>query len=369
MPVCYNYGQHLTRPHFPQWLLTIILSLLFGIRCAGPEPLPPHFEFSGRPSALPVPAASTSEPSRQVIAKGVDSGIEPDPCSNYREANVVAVDEPTTFLGFTRALAAQLDQLDLGAVRAAYQTFTRQRGLDPETPGLFTEYARLRILFEATRDGGYWRLRWDITNQEPSAAKIWRAWQIQPLVETFGHALATAECDELSALYALLARRIGIKRVGLFYPTWNHTIAAWVPVELPGKQRLVLVPTTQIFLGCSDTFDTTAFKTQMTSIEPYPRWDIRDSSPIPSDTARFLLEQIRVYGPASLDLQALLRARRAHELKSSVGKCAGYRADLGKRLEGRLSCADRRALRHFAVRELQRPAMSDNEVLEFLMLP
>jgi len=332
--------------------------------------LPPHFEFSGRPSALPVPSASNSEPLRQVIAKGVDSGIVPDPCSNYREANVVAVSESTTFLEFTRALAEQLDQLDLGAVRAAYQTFTQQRGLDSETPGLFTEYARLRILFEATRDGGYWRLRWDITNQEPSAAKIWRAWQDQPLVETFGHALATAECDELSALYALLARRIGVKRVGLFYPTWNHTIAAWAPSESRrSKHRLVLVPTTQIFLGCSDTFDTTAFKTQMTSIEPYPRWDIRDSSPIPSDTARFLLEQIRVYGPASLDLQALLRARRARELKSSVGKCAGYRADLGKRLDGRLGCADRRALRYFAVRELQRPAMSDNEVLQFLTSP
>ena len=332
--------------------------------------MPPHSDFSGKPSALPTPSAASSELPPHATVNDAVAGIQPDPCSNYREANAVSLGNPTTFQDFTRALAEQLDQLDLSAIRAAYQSFTQQRGLDPETPGLFTEYARLRILFEATRDGGYWHLRWAITNQDPSATKIWRAWQNQPLVETFGHALATAECDELSALYALLARRIGIKRVGLFYPTWNHTIAAWAPGALSrAKQRLVLVPTTQIFLDCSETFDTTAFRTQMTSIEPYPRWDIRDSSPIAVDTASFLLEQVRVFGPASLDLQALLRARRARELKSSLGKCTEYRADLGRRLKGRVGCADRKALRHFAMHELGRPAMTDNEVLEFLVLP
>jgi hypothetical protein len=272
-----------------------------------------------------------------------------------------------TFRDFTLALAQLLDQLDTANLHEAFQQFARSRNLDPDTPGLLKDYVRLRILFEAARDGGYWRLRWDITNREPSATLIWRAWQREPVDETFGHALATAECDELSSLYSLLARRIGVDRVGLFYPTWNHTIAAWA-IKPGSKQRqhLVLIPTTQIFLHCEESFDTSGFKTRLTNIEPYPRWDIRDTSPLPAAMAEFLLQQVRVYAPASLELQALLRARRAIEFKSSMGNCTEFRLQLAQRLRGRLSCADRRALHYFASSELNREHLSDDELLEFL---
>ena len=319
------------------------------------------------PSSYPVGVAPVV--SRTESHRDADAGSPADSCTKGTQATAVTLSDPVTFRDFTTALGDELDKLDLGAVRATYQEFAQEHGLDPETPGLFKDYSRLRILFEATRDGGYWHLRWDITNQEPSAAKIWHAWQSQPLVEAFGQPLATAECDELSALYALLARRLGVDRVGLFYPTWNHTIAAWALGDARRKIRVALVPTTQIFLGCNETFDTKAFRTQMTSIEPYPRWDIRDNSPIPKAKAAYLLEQVRVYGPTTLELQALLRARRALELNSSMGRCVHYRSDLGKRLQGRLTCADRLALRYFAEHELQRKDMAERAIVEFLAAP
>jgi hypothetical protein len=347
--------------------LGALASILLVIGCARSAlaPVPPTAGSSSE-HAISVPSPA---PKSATAAPAVTAVVAPDPCGNVDEADAMAGDGPVTFHDFTAAFGQQLDQLDATPVRDAFQSFARERGLDPDAPGLFVNYARLRILFEAVRDGGYWRLRWDITNQEPSAVGIWHAWQKQPLDETFGHAMATAECDEISALYALLARRIGVDRVGLFYPTWNHTIAAWTCGDVRHKHRLVLVPTTQIFLGCNETFDTTAFKTQMTSIEPYPRWDIRDDSPIPRNVAKFLLDQVRVFGPTSLELQALLRARRAYALKSSVGKCSEYRAELGQWLRGKLTCADRRALRYFAAHELQRPDMSDAQLLEFLTSP
>ena len=158
--------------------------------------------------------------------------------------------------------------------------------------------------------------------------------------------------------------------MGLFYPTWNHTIAAWAPHQLPrGKSRLVLLPTTQIFLGCTDGLDTTSFRTTLTSIGQYPRWDVRDTTSLPPPVARFLLEEVRVYGGASAALQALLRARRALAFGSSMAACPEYRAELASTLGPRLGCADRAALRHFAERELERPSASAEQVLEMLGAP
>ena len=350
--------------------LTWLPFLVTWCGCTGPHSAAAtHAQLPDRelPSAHFVAAPKHADGG--VTAGPADLGAvqSPDQCDLAIAPDEGANDEPVTFRGFTAALAELLGRVDTTNLKEAYQIFVQKHQLDPEMPGLFSDFTRLRILFDATRDGGYWRLRWDITNREPSALLIWRTWQREPLDVTFGHALATAECDELSALYSLLARRIGVDRVGLFYPTWNHTIAAWAIRVTPKRPvRLVLIPTTQIFLGCEETFDTSGFKTSLTDIEPYPRWDIRDNSPIPAATARFLLQQVRVYAPASLELQALLRARRALELKSSMRRCSEYRAQLGQGMKSRLGCADRRALHYFAVSELKRADLKEEEVLEFL---
>jgi hypothetical protein len=348
-----------------------LVLLATGFGCTGHHStVVPHGQLThGEP-----PVASVGEPPSHTdagVTPGLtvaDAGAAPASCDLAVASTEVTNEEPVTFRAFTVALAELLGELDTSNLKGAYLAFAQKHQLDPEMAGLFSSFSRLRVLFEAARDGGYWRLRWDITNREPSALLIWRAWQREPVDESFGHALATAECDELSALYSLLARRVGVDRVGLFYPTWNHTIAAWAIRVVPKRPvRLVLIPTTQIFLGCEETFDTSVFKTSLTDIEPYPRWDIRDNSPIPAAMARFLLQQIRVYAPTSLDLQALLRARRALELRSSMRRCVEYRAQLGQGLRNNLSCADRRALHYFAVHELKRPDLAEEKVLEFLM--
>jgi hypothetical protein len=276
-----------------------------------------------------------------------------DPCDGPEVPVAAQVVEPVTFGRFVAALGAQFDALDPQPLQPAWEQFVARRGIDPQTPGLLQDFRRLRWLYEATRDGGWWQLRWDITNQEPSSRRIFTQWERVTAPVLLGEASAVAECDEVSSLYALLGRRLGVRGIGLFYPTWNHTIAAWAPPQLVRKHsRIVLIPTTQIFLGCEAGFDQTTFRTGLTNIEEYPRWDIRDSRVLPIELARYLLAQVRAYGDASPELSELMRATRAFLMGSSMGDCNSHRQALAAHLASKLTCGDRRALRHFAATEL-----------------
>ncbi len=288
-------------------------------------------------------------------------------CPQDAEPPPVSLAEPVTVESFTDALVQQLDAVGEEVVRPAWEQFTARRGIDPNTPGLSGDFRRLRLLFEATRDGGWWRLRWDITNQEPSSQRIFTQWEQGGSPLALGESSAVAECDEVSALLAVLGRRIGVRGLGLFYPTWNHTIVAWAPPQLVKQhQRVVLVPTTQIFLGCDAGFDATTFRTRLTNIEEYPRWDVRPSRPMSATMARYLLEQVRAYAGARLELSELMRATRAFLMGSSVGACNEHRQALATSLAEGLTCGDRRALRHFASEELASPAQSPEATLAML---
>jgi hypothetical protein len=216
-------------------------------------------------------------------------------------------------------------------------------------------------------DGGWWRLRWAVTDQEPRTHEIWKAWRRSPPTAQFDGASAVAECDEITALFSVAARRLGVRGVGLFYPTWNHVIAGWMPEALSKREsgKVVLVPTTQIFLSCESTFDQTSFRTPKQVYE-YPLRDTPDDTELPPELAAFLLEQVRAYGEASPDLLALIRTKRAELLGSSVHDCGAYRAQLAAQLEPRLTCADRRALQHLAETELARPTATETETLAWL---
>jgi hypothetical protein len=339
----------------------VLAACLAGPVACSPTARPPA---AARPITAQAPVATA--PPRQAASRDAPG----TPACDYKPPALVPLGETVTFGDFVAALARQIAGTDPSAIRPEFLEMAARRAWDPDKAGLFEDYVRVRTLFEAARDGGYWRLRWAITDREPSSAEIWRAWQKEPVVEAFGSPSATAECDELSALYSLLARRLGVKSVGLFYPTWNHTIAAWAPHQLSrGKSRVVLIPTTQIFLGCSEGLDTTSFRTSLTSIGEYPRWDVRDSTVIPRDRARFLLDQVRVYGPTSPDLQALLRATRARAFGSSGARCPDYRTELANRLRSRLTCADRFALAYFAERELGRHAVDAGKLVDALAAP
>lgn len=271
---------------------------------------------------------------------------------------------------FWAALAEQVDGLDTSALTASFEAFAANHNADASSTELRRDFARLWAIFEATRDGGWWRLRWNVTDQEPSSIQIWKAWMRSPPTQSFATPSAVAECDEITALFSVTARRLGVRGVGLFYPTWNHVIAGWAPVGVDQRERggVVLIPTTQIFQGCPATFDQTSFKPPKQVYE-FPRIDVKDGVELPAALAAFLLDQVRAYGEASPGLLALIRAKRADLLQSSLGNCDEYRRQLQAESAQNLSCADRRALRHLATVELDRPDLSEADALAFLGAP
>lgn len=183
-------------------------------------------------------------------------------------------------------------------MRQAFQTFLSRHKL-PAGSVHYSDFVLVRLVFEAARDAGFWNLHWSITNEPPNSDRIWEQWRDMsrpsPLTPT-----ATAECDELSALYAFLVERAGVRTVGLFWPYPNHTVAVWT-VHPEGQQVLrIVVPTSQIFLEPSDYFDTTKFDPwRQKTIYEYTRRDVADSFEIPKPLYDFFLQQIDKYAGAS----------------------------------------------------------------------
>jgi hypothetical protein len=163
----------------------------------------------------------------------------------------------------------------------------------------YGDYVIVRLLYEATRDAGFWNLHWTITNREPDSDNIWRQWS-GVRAPSATAPTASAECDELSALYAFLAGRAGIRRVGLFWPYPNHTVAVWTVGPAGPSEIRVVVPTSQIFLQPADTFGTRRFDpwTQK-AIYEYTRRDVPDTFELPAPLAAFFLSQVDKYAGAS----------------------------------------------------------------------
>jgi len=183
-------------------------------------------------------------------------------------------------------------------MHSSFRSFTTAYKLPPESVS-YSDYVVARLLYEATRDAGFWNLHWTITDQPANSDNIWRQWKrvagLSPVLPT-----ASAECDELSALYAFLAGRAGIKGIGLFWPFPNHTVAVWV-LQPRGKNPVrVVVPTSQIFLGVTDSFGTRKFNPRkQKSIYLYTRRDAPDSFELPKPLFDFFLLQVDKYAGAS----------------------------------------------------------------------
>jgi hypothetical protein len=129
---------------------------------------------------------------------------------------------------------------------------------------------------------------------------------------------ATAECDELSALYAFLVEQAGIKGVGLFWPAPNHTVAVWAVHPAAGPVVRVVVPTTQILLDETDRFDTKKFDPyRQKTIYEYTRRDVPVSFELPKAIIEFFLQQVDKYGSATdATLQQLRYLREGVILRS-----------------------------------------------------
>ena len=179
----------------------------------------------------------------------------------------------------------------------------------PDSKEMYHNFLRVRLTFEATRDSGLWQLRWNITHKEPNSDSIWAQWQalqsFDYLDEGKPQASAVAECDELSALFALIVRSLGVKEVGLFWPTSNHTVAVWMPKGVDGNRVRIVIPTSQIYLSANASLGTKEFDpyTQKT-IYQYHRKDVDSDYKIPAELAKTMVEQVKKYGgESSLTLQ------------------------------------------------------------------
>jgi hypothetical protein len=233
-------------------------------------------------------------------------------------------------------------------MRTGYQKLLAAHKLSPESVR-YSDYVLVRLLFEATRDAGFWNMHWAITDQPPNSDRIWKQWQMvrnpSPLEST-----ATAECDELSALYAFLVERAGVKSVGLLWPTPNHTVAVWVVRLTTGPVVRVVVPTSQIFLDQNDRFDTKKFDPwRQKTIYEYTRRDVPDSFELPKTLFEFFLRQVDKYGGASdTTLQQLRYLREGVFLRSWSPEQAASEALKRRSALGSGPVEDLEALQNFA---------------------
>jgi hypothetical protein len=237
---------------------------------------------------------------------------------------------------------------DTSGMREGFASFSAAHGLSPESIR-YSEFVVVRLLFEATRDAGFWNLHWTITNQPPNSDNVWRQWESvrrpSPLTPT-----ASAECDELSALYAFLAERAGIKGVGLFWPYADHTVAVWVvhPADRPVFR--VVVPTSQIFLDETDFFDTRKFNPwSQKTIYEYTRRDVPETFRLPKALADYFLRQVDRYAGASdMTLQKLRYLREGVFLEAWSPHEAARVALEWRGHPGFTSTEDMTALQNFA---------------------
>ena len=167
-------------------------------------------------------------------------------------------------------------------------------------------YSRVRLVFEATRDGGLWGVRWNVTDRMPWSDAIWQSWATGDFSGHVPEITAEAECDELSAFFSFLARDLGIQGfVGLFWPTWNHTVAVWevrkgASDKSPGVGVRLVVPTSQVWLSREATLGTREFKANRV-VFAYQRADLKPDSTLAGPLACHLIAQLRRYGALSND--------------------------------------------------------------------
>ena len=230
----------------------------------------------------------------------------------------------TQFVRSIREKAKTLENFP--GMRLAFQSFLVAHHLSPDSVR-FSDFVIIRLLYEATRDAGFWNMHWTITNMPPNSDRVWSQWKgvrvASPLVPT-----ASAECDELSALYAFLVERAGVRRVGLFWPYPNHTVAVWVVHPANGTDVRVVVPTSQIFLDVTDSFGTKKFDPwHQKTIFEYKRRDVPDAFELPKPLFEFFLRQIDEYAGASdSTLQQIRYLREGVFLKYWTAKAAAQDA-------------------------------------------
>lgn len=266
-----------------------------------------------------------------------------------KSAHSVPVVTGTTLGQFVDQVRDKAKLLESSAgMQRGFQSLISAHKLSAEKVN-YSDYVLIRLLFEATRDAGFWNLHWTITNLEPNSDAIWKQWRVIKTLSVLTPT-ASAECDEISALYAFLTRRAGVKGIGLFWPASNHTVAVWTIRVASGSDIRVVVPTTQIFLTATDMFDTKTFDPwRQKSIYDYTRHDVPDSIELPKPLLDFFLVQIDKYGGASdATLQEIRYLRDAVLQNTWTSEQAAREADRKRLTLGDGLAEDIAAFRYFA---------------------
>lgn len=296
-----------------------VLALVVPFACGRPrdEPQPPAVNRADLERARVAPPAAQAEAESaeaQAVAEAAPTvPREPKPAPIFAGHSEVSVQ-------------ALLEQLELVAVameaspvvRKDYLAFVAEQNLE-DAAELYRDYVRVKLAFETTRDGGLWQSRWRITNRKPNSEQIWAQWSKVAALDEGDKLVATAEaeCDELSALFAFVVRRLGVDKVGLFWPEWNHVVAVWT-IPQGDKIHRIVVPTSQIFLEPDASLGTRGFNPwRQKTIYTYKRKDVPLQKSVPVAVARFFVRQAQRYGARSQAELQRLRNERSRVLDGS----------------------------------------------------
>lgn len=241
---------------------------------------------------------------------------EPPPYEPFPDAG-----ETVTVAQLLAALEAEVELVAAApAVQADYEAFLDHFELAHDD-ALQRDYVRIKLAFEATRAGGLWGLRWDITNQEPQSDRVWSQWQQLELPGASAglpDTTAVAECDELSALFAFVVHRIGLSKrseVGLLWPTSNHVVAVWTLDRKSDHALRIVVPNSQIYLGRDESLGTDEFNPwRQKTIFDYRRKDAALDLTLPTALARAMMRAVHQQGARSqAELQQLRNEREQRQ--------------------------------------------------------
>lgn len=266
------------------------------------------------PASPPVSAA-VSVPAESA---GTPPAVAAGPVAPLPFEDVGAVDADALFA----ALVAELPALAAApSVREDWRRLRLHHGL-PEDDALYADFVRVRLAFEATRAGGLWGLEWRITDRAPRSDSVWAQWRTaKASADALPTTTAIAECDELSALFAVVAHGLGLSRrsrVGLLWPTANHTVAVWAFDAPGGREVRVVAPTSQIFLDDAQGLDTDAF-------DPWAQKRLYDDTRrdaaqarLPASLARRFVAEARRSGALSRGGLQALRNRREYDQRRAA---------------------------------------------------
>ena len=253
--------------------------------------------------SLPASEARTERPLERAFPGPQPSS--PLPPRPFAQLDQVRLDE---LLAALERAAVRLDAHPV--VRAEYEELLASHQIEPDAEA-FREYVRVRLVFEATRDGGLWGLEWAVTNRIGHSDRIWAQWQqVAISAQEKWQVTAVAECDELSALFAFLTRRLGVKHTGFLGGGPNHIVGHWT-VRRPGRREVrVVVPTSQIYLTPTATLGTKEINAYSAPVVwDYWRQDVPDDLVLPAPLARYFVEQIDLVAWPQARLQAIRNQR------------------------------------------------------------